>query len=105
MAELGSMAMYAYGSDDGNTYSIRMHTSFATASGLSVDVAGSPSYPRRWVVRHCFIERTDGSTHKIHRKKIPCSAAKFASAKIGDEVTIDTLVYVITGFLGERRSR
>jgi hypothetical protein len=61
----GAMGRFAYLSDDGNTYSIRLDSSNATAVGNTVDET-SPDLPRSYRPRHVWAEdSSDGSRRSL----------------------------------------
>lgn len=61
----GPIARYAYESDDGSTYSIRMDSSNALAVGNVAD-ATSPDLPRTYRCRYILArDSSDGSERKI----------------------------------------
>jgi hypothetical protein len=61
----GPIARYAYISDDGNTYSLRMDASNAVAVGNVAD-AESPDLPRSYHPRYVLAQdASDGSQRKL----------------------------------------
>lgn len=61
----GPLGRYAYISDDGSTYSLRMDASNAVAVGNTVDAA-SPDLPRNYHPRYILAtDSSDGSSRKL----------------------------------------
>lgn len=97
---LGTRGNYQYDSDDGNTYTIRMFTALASASGLTSGMGANGRKPVGVSPRHAWGSATISSVK--YRKKIPMSVAQRAAKHIGDSLTVDGATFTITGFVGEK---
>ena len=98
---LGGRSYYGYTADNGDTYSILMDDSLATAvSGVLND--SNPAPPRRFSPRGVYVEVTVGGRLKRKKLTIPDPTSALYTNITTTDFVIDGVTYKSTGRVGEK---
>lgn len=92
---------YAYLSDDGDQYNIKLSSTIASQGGFGSAVAplSNPIWPfKARNLRHVWGKATDG-----HRTKCPCYSSTVSLFDTGGTFTTKAGTYTVTGAIGEKR--
>lgn len=92
---------YAYYSDDGRTYAIKMTQAVALAGGFTdlINPIGNPVWPFHGKnMRHVYGKTTDN-----HRTHVPCQQNTTTIYTSGGTFSLHGRTYTVEGAIGEKR--
>lgn len=99
---LGPRGVFAYTSDTGEVYALRLDVSLAEAAGLALATSSAKSKPTGFRPR--FVWAESNGTPKARRKIVCNTGSTIFEADGSSSVTIDGEPFTTTGRIGERFS-